>query len=76
VEDNDSTGHNFILVINGNIEKLNSTASVEQVLFTHKPSVNGQDLVTVTFTLKVRNQQEVGGAAMRSKQYSMTIRMR
>ena len=76
-EDNDSTGHNFILVINGNIEKLNSTAtSVEQVLFTHKPSVNGQDLVTVTFTLKVRNQQEVGGAAMRSKQYSMTIRMR
>jgi hypothetical protein len=76
-EDKDPTGHNLILVQDGVVEKLNSSATkVENVQFVHKPSINGQELVTVTFTLIVRNQQEVGGSAQRSKDYSMTIRMR
>jgi hypothetical protein len=76
-EDKDPTGHNLILVKGGTIEKLNSSATkVKNVQFVHKPSINGQELVTVTFTLEVRNPQEVGGAAQRSKEYSMTIRMR
>ncbi len=76
-EDNDPSGHNFILVVNGNVEKLNSAAtSVENVSFTHKASINGQELVTITFTLKVRNPQDAGSLVPRSKEYSMTVRMR
>jgi len=73
-EDNDPQGHNLILITDGAIEKLNSAAtSVEQVQFVHKPSINGQELVTATFILKARSAT---GTATRSKQYSMTIRMR
>ncbi len=76
-EDNDPTGHNFLLIEHGMTEKLNSSATkVENVKFVHRPSINGQELVTVTFTLKIRNQQGTSDTNERAKEYSMTIRLR
>ncbi len=76
-EDNDPTGHNLILIEGNNIEKLNSSqTAVENVRFVHKPSINGQELVTASFELKVRSLITVTGAPHRSKEYSITIRMR
>ncbi len=76
-EDNDPTGHNFILVKGGVVEKLNSTETiVEEVRFVHQPSVNGQELVTANFTVKARHTQGLGGGVPRSKTYSITIRLR
>lgn len=75
-EDNDPTGHNFIMVRDGVVEKLNSSeTTVEDVAFVHQPSTNGVELVTVTFTVRARNLQGVAGGILRSKTYSITIRM-
>ena len=76
-EDNDPTGHNFIMIIDGVIEKLNSPSTqIENVKYVHKPSIDNQELVTISFTLKTRASYVVAGGSIQSRQYSMVVRMR
>lgn len=76
-EDNDPTGHNLIMIMDGVIEKLNSpTTVVEDVRFVHQPSVNGQELVTIQFVVKMRSAAGIGVQSQRARNYSMTVRLR
>ena len=74
-EDTDTTGHNFIVIRSGVVEKLNGVDTVvSDVRFTPGEVINGYQMMEVSFAVKPR--VATGAAVQRARRYATTLRIK